>query len=148
MRRLADFLEIDFDPSLTTPTFNGYPVGPNSSYEVRSTGVVTDPVERYKELLSTEQQDRVREQCEDLYQEALALVERHAAATAPAKRISLGTATIGQLIAIEGIGRATARQIIEFRDRHGGDVSSIEELAHVSGVGPRTMRALRARLEA
>jgi sulfotransferase family protein len=81
MKRLADFLEIDFHPALTTPTFNGYPVGANSSYEERRTGVVTDPVERYKEVLSTEQQDLVREHCEQLHQEALALTERKPAVT-------------------------------------------------------------------
>jgi hypothetical protein len=75
MRGLADFLQIDFDPVLTTPTFNGYPVGANSSYEVRSTGVVTDPVERYKELLSTEQRDRILGECEELHEEAGKLVE-------------------------------------------------------------------------
>ena len=79
MRRLAAFLEIDFDPLLTVPTFNGYPVGPNSSYETSQTGVMTDPVERYKELLSDEQQELIRSECEDLYQEALALTERQAA---------------------------------------------------------------------
>jgi Sulfotransferase family len=46
MRHLADVLGIDFDERLTTPTFNGYPVGPNSSYDASSTGVLTDPVER------------------------------------------------------------------------------------------------------
>jgi hypothetical protein len=74
MRGLAGFLEIDFDPVLTTPTFNGYPVGANSSYEVRSTGVVSDPVERYKELLSTEQRERILGECEELHEEALGLV--------------------------------------------------------------------------
>jgi hypothetical protein len=79
MRRLAEFLGIDFDPQLTVPTFNGYPVGPNSSYETSQTGVLTDPVERYRELLSDEQQQRIRDDCEDLYQEALALAQRQAA---------------------------------------------------------------------
>jgi Sulfotransferase family len=79
MRGLADFLEIDYDPVLTTPTFNGYPVGANSSYEVRSTGVVTDPVERYKEILSAEQRKRIEGECEELYKEALGLVERRSA---------------------------------------------------------------------
>jgi hypothetical protein len=71
MRRLAGFLEIDFVPELTTPTFNGYPVGANSSYEVRTTGIVTDPVERYKELLSTEQQELIRSECEGLHKQVL-----------------------------------------------------------------------------
>jgi competence ComEA-like helix-hairpin-helix protein len=147
MRRLAGFLDIDFHPRLTSPTFNGYPVGANSSYEVRSTGVVTDPVERYKELLSPEQQKNVSDQCEELYLEALALARGDRAPdTTRVEPISLHTATIGQLVGIEGIGRVTARQIVEFRDRRGG-VSSIEELVEVSGIGPRTMEALRGRLE-
>jgi hypothetical protein len=79
MRRLADFLDIEFDARLTVPTFNGYPVGPNSSYETSETGVLADPVERYKELLSDEQQDLIRSECEDLYHEALALTEHRAA---------------------------------------------------------------------
>jgi hypothetical protein len=81
MRRLAGFLGIDFDARLTVPTFNGYPVGPNSSYETSETGVLADPVERYKELLSDEQQELIRGECEDLYHEALALTERQAASS-------------------------------------------------------------------
>jgi hypothetical protein len=79
MRRLADFLGIDFDERLTVPTFNGYPVGPNSSYEASSTGVLTDPVERYKQLLSEEQQNHITGECEDLYEQALALTESRVA---------------------------------------------------------------------
>jgi hypothetical protein len=86
MRTLAGFLEIDFDPVLTTPTFNGYPVGANSSYEVRSTGVVTDPVERHKEILSEEQRKRILGECEELHEAALALVERPA--KTPTRRTS------------------------------------------------------------
>jgi len=68
------------------------------------------------------------------------------AAKAGAGPISLGTATAGQLDRIDGIGPATARDIIAFRDSHGG-LSSIEELDQVSGIGPATMEALRARLQ-
>ena len=57
MRGLAGYLDIEFDAQLTEPTFNRYPVGANSSYDVTRTGVVTDPVERYSELLSSKQQD-------------------------------------------------------------------------------------------
>ena len=79
MRGLADWLGIDFDPQLAIPTFNGYPVGPNSSYETSQTGVVTEPVERYKRLLTDEQQALVRSECDDLYHQALALTERRVA---------------------------------------------------------------------
>jgi Sulfotransferase family len=75
MRPLAKFLGIDYDPVLTTPTFNGYPVGANSSYEVRSTGVVSDPVERYKELLDDKQRKRILGETKELHEEAGKLVE-------------------------------------------------------------------------
>jgi hypothetical protein len=76
MRRLADWLGIDFDERLLTPTFNGYPVGPNSSFQTSQTGVVSEPVERYRELLTDEQQEHIRGECEELYTEALALTGR------------------------------------------------------------------------
>jgi hypothetical protein len=79
MRRLAAFLEIDFVPELTRPTFNGYPVGANSSYEVRTTGVVTDPVSRYKELLSDEQHEVIGGECGKLYEQVLAWADGDAA---------------------------------------------------------------------
>jgi hypothetical protein len=79
MRGLAAFLQIEYDPVLATPTFNGYPVGANSSYEVRTTGVLTDPLERHKELLSDEQRERILGECEALHKEALGVVDRKAA---------------------------------------------------------------------
>jgi len=60
--------------------------------------------------------------------------------------ISLGTATVEQLDTIEGIGPVTAADIISFRDEHGG-LSSVDELAQLSGLGPATMEALRGRLQ-
>jgi len=82
MRRLATFLEIDFVPELTAPTFNGYPVGANSSYEVVTTGVVTDPVSRYEQLLPDEQQDVVRRECGRLYEQVLPLADGEVASKA------------------------------------------------------------------
>ena len=76
MRGLAGYLDIEFDPQLTEPTFNRYPVGANSSYDVTRTGVVTDPVERYSELLSSKQQELVRTECNELYEQALELTEQ------------------------------------------------------------------------
>jgi len=75
MRALSGFLGIDFDPVLVTPTFNGYPVGANSSYSVRTTGVLTDPVERHKDLLSDEQREWILGECDQLHKEALGIVD-------------------------------------------------------------------------
>jgi hypothetical protein len=74
MRHLANFLKIDFDPQLTVPTFNRHPTGPNSSYETRRTGLVTDPLEHYKKHLSKEQKEFVRRECLALYEEALSVL--------------------------------------------------------------------------
>jgi hypothetical protein len=78
MRRLAEFLGIDFAPIMTVPTFNGRPVGANSSFETSETGVVKDPVDRYVEILTDEQQDHIRGECDDLHRQALALTEQPA----------------------------------------------------------------------
>jgi len=79
MRRLTDFLEIDFDPKLTAPTFNGFPVGANSSFGMSDTGIVHAPVKRHMKVLSDEQRELVSRECDELYQEALGLTERDAA---------------------------------------------------------------------
>jgi hypothetical protein len=76
MGRLARFLGIDFDPQLTVPTFNRYLSGPNSSFEIRSTGIVAEPVERSANSLSAEQRDFVSRHCEEQYHEALAVLAR------------------------------------------------------------------------
>jgi competence protein ComEA len=72
-----------------------------------------------------------------------ALAEADPAEAGP---ISLGSATVGQLDTIDGIGPVTAQKIVEYRDRHGG-LSSVEQLDEVSGIGPATMESLRARLQ-
>ncbi len=69
-----------------------------------------------------------------------------AGSTAEEGPISLGSASAEQLETIDGIGPATAADIIGFRDEHGG-LSSVDELDQVSGIGPATMEALRARLQ-
>jgi competence protein ComEA len=68
------------------------------------------------------------------------------AAAAEDGPISLGTATVGQLEEIDGIGPVTAGDIVDFRDEHGG-LSSIDQLDQVPGIGPATMEALRERLQ-
>jgi hypothetical protein len=74
MRGLATWLDMGFDPQLAQPTFNRCPAGPNSSYDVIGTGIATDPVERYQQVLSTDRQEVVRSECEPTYEDALAFL--------------------------------------------------------------------------
>jgi competence protein ComEA len=60
--------------------------------------------------------------------------------------ISLGSATVGQLDTIDGIGPVTAAKIVEYRDQHGG-LASVDQLDDLSGIGPATMESLRDRLQ-
>jgi hypothetical protein len=50
MRALAEWLEIEYTPHLSRPTFNGFPILANSSFQVRSHGVIKDPLHRRREL--------------------------------------------------------------------------------------------------
>jgi Sulfotransferase family len=83
MRRLAGFLEIAFDPQLLVPTFNRYPVGANSSYEVRDIGVVAEPTTRFEQLLSREQREMIATECEERYWQVLAFT------SAPPPRVAV-----------------------------------------------------------
>ena len=65
-----------------------------------------------------------------------------AGATVP---INLNTATIDQLDELDGIGPATAQQIIDYRDANDG-FGSIEELDQVPGIGEARLATLREKV--
>jgi hypothetical protein len=73
MRLVADWLGIAYDPVLTEPTFNGQPIKADSSFEVASHGVVTDPLSRFREKLSEEEIAYLEREAMPLYERALAL---------------------------------------------------------------------------
>jgi competence protein ComEA len=60
----------------------------------------------------------------------------------PGTPISLSTATLEQLDALDGIGPTLARRILEYRDAHGG-FRSVAELREVDGIGEKRFEALR-----
>jgi competence protein ComEA len=64
------------------------------------------------------------------------------AAPAPGVPLNLNTATLEQLDALQGIGPATAQQILDYREQHGG-FGSVEELDQVPGIGETRLAALR-----
>jgi competence protein ComEA len=65
-----------------------------------------------------------------------------AAGGAPAAPVNLNTATLEQLDTLDGIGPVTAQAILAYRSEHGG-FRSVEDLGQVSGIGPKTLEALR-----
>lgn len=50
------------------------------------------------------------------------------------KRININTATMDELMTVEGVGEVTAKRIIEYREAHGG-FKFLEELSDIKGIG-------------
>lgn len=67
------------------------------------------------------------------------------AGRAPSGPINLNSATAEQLDTLDGVGPATAQKILEYRTQHGG-FASIDDLAQVSGIGPKKLEALKAQV--
>lgn len=60
----------------------------------------------------------------------------------PYEKVDLNTASLKELMELEGIGPVLARRIIEYRDEHGG-FNSIEELVYIMGIGPKLFEELK-----
>lgn len=73
MRYLADFLDLDFDDILLTPTFNKYPIKPNTSFKLEKPGIMISALERYK-TLSLEELAVVEKATGEVYEEVLEYV--------------------------------------------------------------------------
>jgi hypothetical protein len=75
MRRLATMLAIDFEPVLTSPTFNGRLMLANSSFAVPASGMITEPLSR-KSSLPDDENRMIDQTCGPLYEAIRPLVER------------------------------------------------------------------------
>jgi competence protein ComEA len=65
--------------------------------------------------------------------------------TAPSGPVSLSSATVEQLDALDGIGPTLAARIVAWRDAHGG-FASVDQLTDVPGIGEGRLEALRERV--
>jgi len=66
MRAMAEWLEIEFDPILTQPTFNRFPIKANSSYKVGGHGVRREPLENWRSVFSEEEAKTIEDETRDL----------------------------------------------------------------------------------
>ena len=64
------------------------------------------------------------------------------ASAAPTQVVNLNSATVPQLEALPGIGRATAERIVEYRQKNGG-FKRVEDLMNVRGVGEKSFLKLK-----
>lgn len=60
----------------------------------------------------------------------------------PDERININTATVEELMLLDGIGETLAQRIVRYRKEH-GRFESIEELMEVKGIGEKTFANIR-----
>ena len=65
--------------------------------------------------------------------------------SAAATPLNLNTATAAQLEELPGIGPATAKRIIEYREKN-GSFKKIEELMNVKGIGEKSFLKLKGQV--
>jgi len=68
-----------------------------------------------------------------------------AAGEAPAGPLSLSSARVEQLDALDGVGPTLAARIVEWRQAHGG-FASVDQLDEVPGIGEGRLEALRSKV--
>jgi hypothetical protein len=73
MRYLTQFLNIQFDDILLTPTFNKIPIKPNTSFKLEDPGIIVSVLNRYK-TLKQEELVVIEEMTGKLYEKVLGLV--------------------------------------------------------------------------
>jgi len=75
----------------------------------------------------------------------VSLSAQQAGDTASAQKINLNTATAEQLESLPGIGPASARNILEYREKF-GKFNRIEEIINIKGIGEKKFLKIKDRL--
>jgi len=75
MRRIADRIGITMSPTLLLPTFNGRPIGANSSSQVDGKGVLPERAEAWRESLDQATTTRIEGLAEGLHERAQAVAQ-------------------------------------------------------------------------
>ena len=70
---LSEFLNIQFDDILVTPTYNKTPIKPNTSFKLEDPGIIVSVLNRYK-TLSQEELKVIDEMTGELYAKVLGVV--------------------------------------------------------------------------
>ena len=55
--------------------------------------------------------------------------------------VNLNTATVEELSQLKGIGEATAKKIVEYREKYG--FQDIHELVNIKGIGEKKFEAIK-----
>ena len=64
----------------------------------------------------------------------------------PGERLDINTATARELEELPWIGPARAKAIVDYRNEH-GPFEKIEEIVRVKGIGPKTLEALKGKIQ-
>ena len=73
---------------------------------------------------------------------SLAVPALAATANTQATQVDINKASVEQLVTIPGVGEATARRIVAFREEH-GPFRRVEDLMKVKGIGEKSLEKLR-----
>ncbi len=68
--------------------------------------------------------------------------EQESTIKSSSQAVNINTATLTELMTLQGIGEVMAERIVQYREQF-GEFSSVDELLNVSGIGEKKLEAIR-----